>query len=377
MKTELTSSAELRHQMTERLASQGALRSDAWRSAFADVPREGFVPHQFTVGAGGHKHSYTPNDPAWLPVVYSDAALLTQFDASGTATSSSTQPWLMAHMLEDLDVEPGHRVLEVGLGTGYNCALLTHRLGHVNVFSIDIDPDLVTVAAGRLRDLGYAPTVAVGDGRQGLPAHAPYDRLLATCGIARVTAAWRAQLRPGGVIVVNIGLGIARLVVGEDRSVSGRFRPYLGAFTAARAAPDAVAATARQLTRRLATARGHRRSVQVTANLASEGPRFLGSLVQPDVVSFSFTDPDGHQVHCLHDPATESWARITLLDVRAARLDHGGPRDLWAEREPLINRWVSHGRPAPGHYGLTVSPAGDHTLWLDSPSGYSWPLPDA
>lgn len=377
MTTAPPSSADLRRIMTERLASQGALRSDAWRSAFIDIPRENFVPPQFAMRVNGYKHYYTQDDPNWLPAIYSDAPLLTQFNALDTTTSSSTQPLLMAHMLEDLDVEPHHKVLEIGLGTGYNCALLTHRLGDTHVFSIDLDPDLVQTAANRLQKLGLAPTVAVGDGRKGLPPHAPYDRLLATCGVGRVPDAWRAQLQPGGIIVANMGRGVARLVVDEDRSACGHFRPYLASFIAARATTESSSPTAQQLSPRLIDAQGHSRTIHVAASLDSEGPRFFNSLVHPTAVNFSFCDASQRRVHCLYHPATDSWARITMIDVHEARLDHDGPRDLWAEYEPLIDQWVSHGRPTYEHYGLTVTPNGDHTLWLNSPTGPSWPLPNA
>jgi SAM-dependent methyltransferase len=92
------------------------------------------------------------------------------------STSSSTMPSLMARMLEALDVRDGHRVLEIGTGTGYNAALLCHRLGPRNVVSIDIDPTLVAAARSRLADLGYHPTLVAGDGTTGAVQHGPYDR---------------------------------------------------------------------------------------------------------------------------------------------------------------------------------------------------------
>jgi protein-L-isoaspartate O-methyltransferase len=63
----------------------------------------------------------------------------------------------MIRMLEALDVHSGHRVLEIGTGTGYNAALLSHRLGDTQVFSVDIDADLVELASQRLARTGYHP----------------------------------------------------------------------------------------------------------------------------------------------------------------------------------------------------------------------------
>ncbi|MGH3815480.1 MAG: methyltransferase domain-containing protein [Pseudonocardiaceae bacterium] len=71
-----------------------------------------------------------------------------------TSRSSSSMPGLMTRMLEALDVCDGHRVLEIGTGTGYNAGLLAHRLGDANVFSVDIEPDLVDLARARLAFIG-------------------------------------------------------------------------------------------------------------------------------------------------------------------------------------------------------------------------------
>lgn len=105
----------------------------------------------------------------WLAAAYQDTSLLTQFDAAGVATSSSTCPSLMARMLEALDVVDRDHVLEIGVGTGYNAALLAHRLGNDRVVSLDVDPDLVRLARDRLGEAGYAPTLIAGDGMAAAP----------------------------------------------------------------------------------------------------------------------------------------------------------------------------------------------------------------
>ncbi|MBB4785833.1 methyltransferase domain-containing protein [Streptomyces rapamycinicus] len=246
MITESPSADELRRHMTEQLETAGCIRSAAWRAAFASVPRHAFVP-DFSVRVQGALHRYAEGDPAWLVTAYRDVSLLTRFDRESTATSSSTQPSLMARMLEALDVRNGDTVPEIGAGTGYNAALLSHRLGADHVVTIDVDPELVADAASRLRQAGYEPALVAGDGLAGCPERAPYDRLLATCGVGRIPTPWREQLRPGGVIVANIGCGIVRLVLDTDRSASGRFLPGLATFMTARPTPDTVGTTARGL----------------------------------------------------------------------------------------------------------------------------------
>ncbi len=106
-------------------------------------------------------------------------------------------------MLEALDISLGMSVLEIGTGTGYNAALLCHRLGSACVTSVDIDPALVDAARERLAALGYTPRLAARDGSAGYPPGAPYDRVIATVGVHVIPAAWIGQTREGGRILAN------------------------------------------------------------------------------------------------------------------------------------------------------------------------------
>jgi protein-L-isoaspartate O-methyltransferase len=136
--------------LTQQLADEAVL-DPSWRAAFENTPRHIFVPrfyrHDMTVLDGSDPRRHRE----WLDAVYNDDSLTTRYaPVPGTdlmwPTSSSTKPSLMARMLTLLDVHSGHRVMEIGTGTGYNTALLCHRLGDGNVASIDIDPDLIATA---------------------------------------------------------------------------------------------------------------------------------------------------------------------------------------------------------------------------------------
>ncbi|MFG2662409.1 methyltransferase domain-containing protein, partial [Streptomyces sp. NPDC048425] len=159
-------SAALRHKYAMDLALD---HDGGWLQAFADVPRHVFVPRFYTQGTDGAWQPVSWGDVGYLEAVYADAALTTQLDEHGFPTSSSSQPSLMLTMLEALDVHDGHRVFELGTGTGYNTALLSHRLGEKRVTSVDVDPGLVAAAIGRLKQAGHSPTLAVGDGTLGYP----------------------------------------------------------------------------------------------------------------------------------------------------------------------------------------------------------------
>ncbi len=141
-------------------------------------------------------------------------------------------------MLETLDVRDSDRVLEIGTGAGYNAALLCHRLGDRQVYSVDVEPDLVDAARSRLAALGYHPTLVCADGGLGLPEHAPYDRIIATCSVPRVPWSWVGQTKLDGVILADLKVSVVagnlvRLVRTSD-GAHGPFDPGYAAFMALR-----------------------------------------------------------------------------------------------------------------------------------------------
>jgi protein-L-isoaspartate(D-aspartate) O-methyltransferase len=182
--------------LAERLAALDGV-DPQWATAFAEVPRHVFVPRFYP--DLDTPEAVDGTDPCryeeWLDGVYSDESLVTQYRLTpGTtdlwqSTSSSTRPSLMARMLTLLDVHDGHRVLEIGTGTGYNAALLCRRVGSSNVASLDIDAELVDAARRRLVSLDFHPVLTARDGATGWAEHAPYDRIIATCAVRTIPTA--------------------------------------------------------------------------------------------------------------------------------------------------------------------------------------------
>lgn len=357
--------------MVDTLTRDGPLYSPQWVDAFRTVPREKFIGPSFMVPdqTVGELVTYRTSDAdeIVLPAVYSDNPLLTQFDAGATATSSSTAPSLMALMLEHLDAKPGHRVLEIGTGTGYNAALLCCGLGDEHVTTIDIDPDLVTSAAAHLHTAGYRPTCVTGDAHDGAAHHGPYDRIVATCAFTHIPTAWFSQLTPNAVVVVNVGFGLAILT----HTTGGLSGPFVdqAAFMSARTDPIDVEYTARDAINHVENSheQGRESNSVWIEDLDHPTVAMLRSLALSGVVAVQRHEPEGGQQIVLVDPKSGSWATARQTGGNA-QVTSAGPRWLWNELVTLVSEWHDHKFPRINQYGLTVHPDGTHHLWLDHPN---------
>lgn len=163
------------------------------REALLEVPRHLFVP------------------PALAALAYQDTPLPIGFD------KTVSQPFIGALMLDLLEVEPGHRILEVGTGLGYQAALLAEL--DAEVFSVEVVEEFAEAAVARLAMLGYEVGVRVGDGSRGWSEHAPFNGILVTAAAAEVPEALLEQLAPGGRLVMPLGGSeVQRLSVIEKAS---------------------------------------------------------------------------------------------------------------------------------------------------------------
>jgi len=177
--------AEIPAADVERMEFQLALRrrgisDQAVLRAMDEVPREHFVTAEL------------------LDSAYADQALPI---ACGQTIS---QPYVVGYMTERLEVEPQHRVLEIGTGSGYQAAILS-RLAR-EVVSIERYRTLAETARQRLKTLGYTNiAILVGDGLDGAPERAPFDRIIVTAAAEEVPAALVEQLREGGKMVLPLG----------------------------------------------------------------------------------------------------------------------------------------------------------------------------
>lgn len=191
----------LREALVDDLVRVGTIRSSSIERAMRAVPRHRFLGRFYVQGPDGWRRAGQGD----LRMTYDDVALPTSLRAD-VPTSSASQPSLVASMLEALDLSPGHRVLEIGLGSGYNAALLAELVGDPGlVTSVDIDPEMVGRARRTLSTTGYGDVVTVAsDGWSGALDRAPFDRIVATVGSTDVAPAWLDQLTSGGSLLVPL-----------------------------------------------------------------------------------------------------------------------------------------------------------------------------
>ena len=309
---------------------------------------------------------------AGLAGAYRDEALVTALLPDGhgglAAVSSSTQPSLMVGMLDALDLGNHPRVLEIGTGTGYNAALMCHVLGDAAVYSVDVDPALVDTARARLDSLGHHPLLAVGDGRAGLPGHAPYDRIIATCAFPEVPWAWAEQLVAGGLLLVDVKVGLlagnlALLRRTPDR-LEGRFLPAWAGFMAVRDRDRPP--VWQEADPPVGPTEGETETALDPHPLAASVPWFLAQIGPPPVVTFRRFGPDLAGARFV--AADGAWCAVSPPDTRGRRsVTWGGPRCLWDDVERAHALWRAHRRPSWDRIGLTVTPDRTHTVWLDRP----------
>lgn len=367
--------------LVDDLRARGLLADAAWCRAMAEVPRHLFVPPAGRASPDSPIGESYPIDantrPAqWWQAVYSDTAIVTQVDDGATdpaaevgiPSSSISAPGMVAAFLELLDVRGHHRVLEIGTGTGYTAALLAHRLGADNITSIELDAGLAEQAAANLKGAGYAPRIVVGDGADGWPGGAPYDRVHVTCAVGEIPPTWITQTRPGGVIVLPWEPGpyggyMVRLDVLGDGTATGRIAGTAG-YMMMRAQ------------RRNATWNAHH-SDQATQTRTLLDPRaitssgaaanLMNAALVPDLICRPIDHDDGEFELLLWDTGNTSWAEVDYtpgaesFDVYAY-----GPRRLWDECAAAYLRWLELGRPGIDRFGLTVTPEHER-VWLDTP----------
>lgn len=190
----------LHKELIDQVKAKGHISSRRVEAAFRAIPRHLFLPE------------VAPQE------VYQDKAIITK-TVDGRFVSSSSQPTIMAIMLEQLDLHAGQRVLEIGAGTGYNAALMAHIVGETgHIITIDIDEDIVENARTHLATAGYERVqVVCADGGLGFPDASPYDRIILTVNAGDITPAWHEQLAADGRLLLPFSVRGPQIAVAFKR----------------------------------------------------------------------------------------------------------------------------------------------------------------
>lgn len=172
---------QARDQMVEDTIERRGVKDYAVLRAMRSVPRHKFVPAEYLDQA---------YDDHPLPIGYGQTI---------------SQPYIVAWMTELLELQPGEKVLEIGTGSGYQAAVLA-EMGSIEVYSIEIVPELASSAAQRLQTLGYDNlNLKQADGYYGWSDQAPFDAVLVTAAPDHLPAPLVEQLSDGGRLVIPIG----------------------------------------------------------------------------------------------------------------------------------------------------------------------------
>jgi protein-L-isoaspartate O-methyltransferase len=363
-----------------------------WRELIAAVPRDPFIPETIWVDIGAaHSRSgfiaLSKRDDLrrWRELVAGNEPVITQVDEGRTAagdtgwspSSSCSKPSVVADMLDALDVRPGQSVLEIGTGTGWNAALLCRRVrARGRVVSIEVDPVIAEGARAALDAAGYSPLVITGDGAEGYPDAAPYDRVIATAAVREtVPTTWLAQTRPGGLIVTPWGTDYCNgvmltLHVTTDHSATGRFHGDL-AFMRLRAhrrrfyEPTDAQIQCAEVT----TTDVHGWDFFYMINSDQAGFS-IGLQVPRCALTVELNKyGEGHHVLELDDITTQSWARLDahLTSPNPLIVHQLGPRRLWDEAVAAYDWWYKQDKPDLARFAMTVT-TDTQTVWLDEPS---------
>jgi protein-L-isoaspartate(D-aspartate) O-methyltransferase len=356
--------------LVDELIDGGRITSPTIERAFRAVQRHRFL-REFSLWDEETSRpipvEFDPEEPSddALRTIYSDEALGTRF-REGMRTSSSSQPSIMADMLEALAPERGMCVLEIGTGTGYNAALLAEIVGSEGfVGTLDIDADVSAEARGALEGAGYHRVrLLARDGAEGLPQASPFDRILATVGCPDVAPAWHEQLAEGGRLVVPLEhAGLHPLVSLTKRGALldgifvgwAAFIPIRGLLHHQLPWPDVV------------MTEGERDALAVSPvwDGFGSGPPLPGWGVPRDVMDFLLflALSDGRAVALPPPPSSigDRW-EVGLLDSAGSAL--AGPSGLRAGGDPGLladltrhhGSWQAAGCPALEDWRVTLAP---------------------
>ncbi|MFF3767343.1 protein-L-isoaspartate O-methyltransferase [Streptomyces sp. NPDC001922] len=383
--------------MVARLEEEGALGPGPVRDALLMLPREVLMPQAYVRRNSQEEGplrwdlldwTAAQDRPELLGVLYGGGSVLVQHDgepllarargsrSAASITSASTLMSLTASLLEELDLRPGQRVLDVGTGAGVTAAVACQICGDQGVATLDRDRHLTEAAAVRLADLGFRPEVVFGPGGEGCPEQAPFDRIFVSYTVERVPAALVEQLAPGGRLLAHITTASpswpALAVV--DRTADGCVEAELRAVELAHRAGHGMQRIwlGEEFRQRMATEPGTWTQRSKMAPPADEDRGFW--LSADHLLGGGLVRDFGAEHLVIGAPGCGSWMRVEPVGHRRWSVTTNGPRDIWKELQDLADRWRAAG--SPDRYRLFFDLDGEQRAASEC-GRLSWQLPAA
>ncbi|GAA2313254.1 hypothetical protein Scani_79210 [Streptomyces caniferus] len=386
--------------MIAQLEAAGALGAGPVREALLALPREVLMPQAYV-----RRSALDERPPRWdlldwskpgdreelLAVLYSGESVPIQHNAEsllgrtgrarsgGVITSMSTVMSLTASLLQELDLRPGHRVLDIGTGAAVTAAVACHICGDTGVVTLDRDQHIAVAAQARLGALGYRPAVVSGSGEDGWPERAPYDRIFVSFALPCVPGALVDQLAPGGRMLMHITTtspswpALAVISRCPDGRVSSHLRAVEFAHRAGHGRKQIFlsAAFRERITARSAGSAEARafRSAGVPPSDEARGFWLALDALHPGLVRHRGVDD-----LVIGAPGCGSWMAARPDKTGTWAVTASGPRDIWAEIRETTVRWRVAGEPEV--YRLELEPDGEQ--WVSAGRGQgalTWRLP--
>ncbi|MFE5859687.1 protein-L-isoaspartate O-methyltransferase [Streptomyces virginiae] len=387
--------------MVARLEDEGALNPGPVRDALLAIARQVLMPQAYVRRT---EDDVTP--PEWtlldwaqsadraelLDVLYCGESVLTQHDGEpvlgreagtwrkgGEITSLSSGMTMTAGLMEQLGLQPGMRVLNLGTGPGVTCAVASMICGAQHVVCLDSSVHVTEAARVYLARLGLHPTLVTGQGEDGWPDLAPCERIFASYAVPTIPAAWLEQLAPGGLALAHITSGapswpaLAVITKTAAGTIAGELRPARHGHRAGHGLPRL--SLSKPFRDRIDAGQGAAitRSLQEAPASTERGFWLAYDALHPGTVRRGGVE---HLV--LGAPACGSWMTARPAPDGAWTVSSLGPRDIWTEIQDTASRWRAAG--SPDSYRIHLAP--DSTQRVSARSGpgagqLSWLLPIA
>ena len=358
--------------MVEELKQKGQLRSILVERAFSFVPRHLFINRlpPYLAPNGKDWLSIDPSHPLeeYLDKIYSvDTSIILKTNPP----SSSSQPSVMAQMLEESELAKDMKVLEIGTGSGYNAALLANIVGENSlVYTIENQPKVAKEAEENLKRASFQGIrVICADGGDGHAQDSPYHRIIATASIFDIPTSWREQLVEGGILVAPVLMAPGYMpivtLVKQGERLSGHFvggaafMPLQGDY-----GYDELGFTVNADKEvKLAQLLEHPIEEDIALPIQGEDETYRFHRLMDFNV---FVNLEEHRSTGLMVPSRKKWGHLSLWDKEASSLVSAwvpdwkagvyGNKEMYVRLLELLDQWNEMGAPEISSYSVSVFP---------------------